>query len=287
VTATSDLLLGESREPALHLVDPGRVGGGEVQLEARMAQQPALDERCLVRGVVVQDEMHLEVSRHFGINAIQKLAELRSTIEVRRSGGFDAAVPIIRSGTGKQLMDNLREEMSRLKRRQVVGLKRDGVLSDRTTRTRTLVFVFSGGLNILVLAWGYRRTAEALMQRDVALRPRCSCRRPGSPGRKSECHGAGPVPEPAHRPRANHAATDTGGVIGAAVDNITAASYGWLQTKGACALLADGTVTVGTSVVASNGTAGAVEAATGAQQIVGFALSGIATTEYGAIFLTL
>jgi hypothetical protein len=81
--------------------------------------------------------------------------------------------------------------------------------------------------------------------------------------------------------------TASSGVIGAAVDNITAASYGWLQTKGACALLADGAVTVGTSVVASNATAGAVEAATGAQQVVGFALSGIATTEYGAIFLTL
>jgi PAS domain S-box-containing protein len=99
-----------------------------------------------------------------------KVAELRSTIELRRRAGFDATVPIIRSGSGKKLMDNLRGEMTQLQERQVAGLKADGALSDRITRTRTLVFVFCGILNIVVLAWGYRRITEALKQRDVALR---------------------------------------------------------------------------------------------------------------------
>ena len=71
----------------------------------------------------------------------QKMAELRSTIELRRSGGFDAAVPVIRAGSGKQLDGRLRAEMARLKERQVSGLKADAILSDRTTRTRTLVFL--------------------------------------------------------------------------------------------------------------------------------------------------
>jgi hypothetical protein len=75
--------------------------------------------------------------------------------------------------------------------------------------------------------------------------------------------------------------------VGGAVHAVTAAQYGWIQSHGACALLADGTVTVGTSLVASNATAGAVEALTGVQAIVGLALTGIATTEYGAVHLML
>jgi hypothetical protein len=81
--------------------------------------------------------------------------------------------------------------------------------------------------------------------------------------------------------------TATSAPVGAAIYPIAISEFGWIQTKGPAALLADGTVTVGTAVVASNATAGAVEALTGVQAIVGNALTGIATTEYGAILLSL
>lgn len=74
---------------------------------------------------------------------------------------------------------------------------------------------------------------------------------------------------------------------GVAIYPITAAQYGWLQTQGAAPVLADGTVTVGTTLVASNGTAGAVEAFAGVQAIVGIALTGIATTQVGAVNINL
>lgn len=79
--------------------------------------------------------------------------------------------------------------------------------------------------------------------------------------------------------------TATSTPIGVAVYPITNAQYGWLQTAGTAAVLADGSVTVGTSLVASNGTAGAVEALTGVQALVGIAVSGIATTDYGPVKL--
>jgi hypothetical protein len=81
--------------------------------------------------------------------------------------------------------------------------------------------------------------------------------------------------------------TASSGPVGAAVYNVTAAYYGWLQTHGPATILNDGGSTVGTNVSASNATAGAVEAAVTAQAAVGYALTGIATTEYGLIFLTL
>lgn len=83
--------------------------------------------------------------------------------------------------------------------------------------------------------------------------------------------------------------TLTSAPVGAAVYPIAAGEYGWLQTKGVCTLLADGANAVGSNLVASNGTAGAVEdaAAPGAQPLVGTALTGCATGEYGAVLLNL
>lgn len=94
------------------------------------------------------------------------------------------------------------------------------------------------------------------------------------------------IPNPFASVVVNPAAA-TSAPVGAAVYPITNAQYGWLQVQGACNLLADGAVTVGTQLVASNGTAGAVEALTGVQAIVGTAITGIATTEYGAVNLLL
>lgn len=73
--------------------------------------------------------------------------------------------------------------------------------------------------------------------------------------------------------------------VGVAVYNITAAYYGWLQVGGVASILNDGGSTVGTNVSASNGTAGAVEAAVTAQAAIGVALTGVATTEYGLVKL--
>jgi len=99
----------------------------------------------------------------------RKMAELRSTIELRRSAGFEATLPQIQSGSGKQLMDDLRKEVAQVKEKQASALKEDAALSERATRTRTQVFLLCGLLNLGILAWAYRRIAEALQERDVAL----------------------------------------------------------------------------------------------------------------------
>lgn len=77
--------------------------------------------------------------------------------------------------------------------------------------------------------------------------------------------------------------------MGVAVTAITATQYGWIQTKGPGVVVADagGAVTVGTSIVASNQTAGCVEAATGVQALVGTALTGIASANAGLAMIRL
>lgn len=79
--------------------------------------------------------------------------------------------------------------------------------------------------------------------------------------------------------------------VGVAVKDITAEYYGWVQVAGPATVLADGALTVGTDVVASDNVAGAVEVtADGTPEIlsvVGTAMTATSTTEYGAVMLRL
>lgn len=79
----------------------------------------------------------------------------------------------------------------------------------------------------------------------------------------------------------------TGSIVGVAVTVITNAQYGWIQTTGPANVLAQGTVTVGTQLAASSTTAGAVVATSGVLASVGYAITGIATTDYGAVMLNI
>lgn len=83
--------------------------------------------------------------------------------------------------------------------------------------------------------------------------------------------------------------TTTGLLVGAAVNNITANRYGWIQVKGPCNVLADAAgVTLATEDVSlSNATGGAVESFVSGQPIVGKAITGIAASENGMIYLDL
>lgn len=84
--------------------------------------------------------------------------------------------------------------------------------------------------------------------------------------------------------------TATSAALGGAVYTVAAAEYGWIQNRGAAVLLADGAITTGTELIASNAVAGAVEPGADAADLqanVGIALAGIADTEYGFVDLKL
>ena len=88
-----------------------------------------------------------------------------------------------------------------------------------------------------------------------------------------------------------HPTTATGCPVGVAVDVISAGSYGWIQSQGPVGCLAAGALTVGRNAQASNAIAGAVQTtdlyAATTRCIVGYAQTGVADTEYGAVYLTL
>jgi PAS domain S-box-containing protein len=99
----------------------------------------------------------------------QKLAELQSTIELRRGGGFDAAASVIQANAGKKMMDQVRSEVGRLQSKQFAALQVDSRRSSEATRTRTVIFILTGVVNIIFLAWAYQRIARSIRERDSAL----------------------------------------------------------------------------------------------------------------------
>ena len=81
--------------------------------------------------------------------------------------------------------------------------------------------------------------------------------------------------------------TSSSAMAGFAVYNVTAAYFGWLCTHGPTAALAQGTIVVGDDVVpAETTTAGAIGPRADAtlSEVVGAALTGIASTDYGLIY---
>ena len=86
--------------------------------------------------------------------------------------------------------------------------------------------------------------------------------------------------------------TETGVTVGVALHGIVASEYGWMQTHGPCAVLAETAVGVGLKVLRSTSTAGAVGLGSGITADaeltpVGYALTGIAASEFGALYLTI
>ena len=76
VRTALDLFGRQDAEPTFHLVEPGGVGGDEVEVEPRVVGQPPLDGRGAVRRVVVDDDVNIELWWDVSADLIEELSEL-------------------------------------------------------------------------------------------------------------------------------------------------------------------------------------------------------------------
>lgn len=84
--------------------------------------------------------------------------------------------------------------------------------------------------------------------------------------------------------------TQTSCIVGAAQYAIAASEYGWVQTRGVCAILAQGTCVVGDGLVPANTTTtGTVvtRADASLEASIGYALHGAASTDFCLAYLTI
>src|ERR1700686_3552964 len=71
---------GDQRKEALDQVQPRAVGRHEVQVPAWTSGQPRLDLRMFVGGVVVDDQMNIEIGGHRRFDGAQKTEKLLMTV---------------------------------------------------------------------------------------------------------------------------------------------------------------------------------------------------------------
>ena len=68
----ADGLAGNQPEPAFDLIEPGAVGGCEVQVKPPPARKPRLDLGVFVGAVVIDDQMYVQVRGHVGLDVSQE-----------------------------------------------------------------------------------------------------------------------------------------------------------------------------------------------------------------------
>lgn len=102
----------------------------------------------------------------------EKLAELKQTIDLRRNKGFEAALQVVLTDKGKNLMDEIRSVSRESENEQKELLKQRSAAA--SLRTRNTIFTFSSGifLNFFILAVVYhfiRREIGERKRTEVAL----------------------------------------------------------------------------------------------------------------------
>jgi hypothetical protein len=78
--AATKLPVSQFGEKALDLINPGRALGREMDMKARASQQPALDQRRLVRAVVVEDEMDFQVLGDVVVDGVEEFPKLDAAV---------------------------------------------------------------------------------------------------------------------------------------------------------------------------------------------------------------
>jgi hypothetical protein len=84
--AAPDGALSDEGEEAFDLVEPGGVGRREMNVPVRTAGELNSDLGMLVGGVVVDDEMDVELGRHIGLDVTQEGEEFFGRPKMSRQG---------------------------------------------------------------------------------------------------------------------------------------------------------------------------------------------------------
>lgn len=102
--------------------------------------------------------------------ANKKLDELNATINLRRSGGFDAAASVVAAGEGKRTMDDLRAVVEQLRDQQERIARDQTNAADAMTRRRTAIFALASAVNLLFIYWAFQGIQALLFARETARR---------------------------------------------------------------------------------------------------------------------
>lgn len=100
--------------------------------------------------------------------AESKMTELTQTIALTRKGDLEGALEVVRSGRGRQLMEDIRGELSALEIKELSEFEAANRRAERATWERNATFIGSACVNLAFLGWAYRRMSNEIRQRETA-----------------------------------------------------------------------------------------------------------------------
>lgn len=125
--------------------------GDPSYLEPYLRSLPLIQQRlAVIRGATDHDSGQRRLVNDIEGITRQKLAELQSTIDMRKAGNVEGALAVVRTDTGKEAMDRLRDLVADLYTRQMEELAAGkNAWSDATTTSA--YYSWGGSLLLLVL----------------------------------------------------------------------------------------------------------------------------------------
>src|SRR5947207_1257084 len=93
-----------------------------------------------LRNLALSGELPKNRVERVGVLTQEKLAELARTIQVRRDKGLEAVVSVIRNNHGKQVMDEIRDEVEQMSATEARRLADASERERRATDVRTATF---------------------------------------------------------------------------------------------------------------------------------------------------
>lgn len=99
----------------------------------------------------------------------RKLNELQKTVDLAHHGNLDQALEIVRSGEGKDQMDQIRDRAARIEEREQRRLETAQRALERADIQRNAIFFTVAAVNLVFIAWAYRRIRHETIVRANAL----------------------------------------------------------------------------------------------------------------------
>src|ERR1043166_7049767 len=93
---------------------------------------------------------------------VKKLAELEDTIQLRRKSDPQGAVEVVRTGRGRELMDEIRTVVGEMQARKELEFGNGNARANRAIVARTITFIATAVANLAFLGWAYGRLSGVM-----------------------------------------------------------------------------------------------------------------------------
>jgi signal transduction histidine kinase/DNA-binding response OmpR family regulator len=110
--------------------------------------------------LVSQDEIRKEDMDHVSALISEKMGELAVTIRLRKESGLPAAMERVRTNQGKEVMDEIRSNVNRMVETGRSSYDDAVRRADRTSYWRNIIYVGVAVVNLVFLAWAFRRISR-------------------------------------------------------------------------------------------------------------------------------